>query len=509
MATAAFARGTPVARGRPLPLARFATAAGDRVAPRASLGTGPVGQPLSGLEVSLQDRSARWPEVNARCSNPAEAARVVLRSMLQQDVLDTGQKADLEFVLDILDKVDHASDHVAEDAAVKRLDSAELDDNTREYIKTFMGVKKSQKSVREVVKGIMFIDRLRGAGKKQNVKRATLQAVLAKDFTNDTQQELKNLDSYGGFNIFAVSQTTKHPLQVVTVATLHQRNLLDRFNIQLETLHSFLGGIENQYIATPYHNAMHAADVVQSTHALLMGELDSQFSELEVFTVIFAAACHDVAHPGVTNQFRVSRRDEGAIVYNDFSVNEMMHCSTAYQVLHTEGNNFLELLSREQESSVRKTMIEVILATDMANHFKNLKTFNDVVDSRGREISKWDSTSVALEMVLHTADISNVTKAQRVALQWADRVLEEFFLQGDQERDLRVPISPLCDRHSVSKAKSQCGFVDFVVKPQFNALGRICNLEHAMEAMNSYTAYWKEVLEKETAAANKAEQNQS
>lgn len=455
----------------------------------------------------FRTRPARWPQVNASCSNPTEAARVVLRTMLERDVLGAGQKADLEFVLDVLHNVDHA--HVAEEAALKRLDtSADLDDNTREYIKSFMGVRKTQKTFRQVAKGVMFAIRLRGVGNKHKetiLKRAKTGAVVAagRDSFSDLEQ-LDDLDSYSEFDIFAFSQTTNHPLQVITVATLHHRNLLDSFNIQSKTLHSFLRGIESQYMANPYHNAVHAADVVQSTHALLLGELDPQFSELEVLTVILAAACHDVAHPGVTNQFRVGRRDEGAMIYNDISVNEMMHCSTAYQVMHAEGNDVLETLSREQETSVRKTMIDVIMATDMAHHFKSLKNFNDVVDARGREISHWDSTSVALEMVLHTADISNVTKAHEVALQWADRVLDEFFMQGDRERDLRVAISPLCDRLSVSKAKSQVGFVDFVVRPQFSALGRICDLEYAMDAMTSYTAYWKEVLEKETPAESMA-----
>ena len=40
---------------------------------------------------------------------------------------------------------------------------------------------------------------------------------------------------------------------------------------------------------------------------------------------------------------------------------------------------------------------------------------------------------------------------------WCRRILSEFFAQGDRERKLDLPISPLCDRFSSRVAKSQIG----------------------------------------------------
>ncbi len=51
---------------------------------------------------------------------------------------------------------------------------------------------------------------------------------------------------------------------------------------------------------------------------------------------------------------------------------------------------------------------------------------------------------------------------------WANRVLEEFFLQGDQERAQGLPVSPLMDRHTTSLAISQINFIEFVVAPLFH-----------------------------------------
>lgn len=44
-------------------------------------------------------------------------------------------------------------------------------------------------------------------------------------------------------------------------------------------------------------------------------------------------------------------------------------------------------------------------------------------------------------------------------------LLDEFFLQGDKERELGLPFSPLCDRNNTLVAESQIGFIDFIVEP--------------------------------------------
>lgn len=43
--------------------------------------------------------------------------------------------------------------------------------------------------------------------------------------------------------------------------------------------------------------------------------------------------------------------------------------------------------------------------------------------------------------------------------------MEEFFLQGDKERENGMDISPMCDRHNATIEKSQVGFIDYIVHP--------------------------------------------
>lgn len=43
--------------------------------------------------------------------------------------------------------------------------------------------------------------------------------------------------------------------------------------------------------------------------------------------------------------------------------------------------------------------------------------------------------------------------------------MEEFFQQGDKERENGMDISPMCDRHNSTIEKSQVGFIDYIVHP--------------------------------------------
>merc|ERR1712032_1564716 len=165
--------------------------------------------------------------------------------------------------------------------------------------------------------------------------------------------------------------TNGHALQFVSAAVMRNWHLFSSFNFVVPRVQSFLAHQEANYLKNPYHNSIHAADVTQTTHCLLVKAFKtgsgkpSGISEIEVFAAVFAALSHDVGHPGVTNDFRVADRDEGAITYNDKSVNENMHCTLTYRAVEREDLNFLAALSRKQFASVRKMVICIILATDM------------------------------------------------------------------------------------------------------------------------------------------------
>merc|ERR1712224_1110025 len=93
-----------------------------------------------------------------------------------------------------------------------------------------------------------------------------------------------------------------------------------------------------------------------------------------------------------------------------------------------------------------------------------------------------------METALHASDISNATKAHPIMLQWTRRVLDEFWNQGDEERALGVPISPLCDREEGRKnvPKGQVGFINFIVQPLMTPITEL--FSEAAEAVEQLSA---------------------
>lgn len=66
-----------------------------------------------------------------------------------------------------------------------------------------------------------------------------------------------------------------------------------------------------------------------------------------------------------------------------------------------------------------------------------------------------------LRNMVHCADLSNPTKSLELYRQWTDRIMEEFFQQGDKERERGMEISPMCDKHTASVEKSQVSNIRF------------------------------------------------
>ena len=76
-------------------------------------------------------------------------------------------------------------------------------------------------------------------------------------------------------------------------------------------------------------------------------------------------------------------------------------------------------------------------------------------------------------MTLHSCDVSQQTHNFKIAHEWTYLLFEEFFQQGDLEKEKNLPISMLCDRDSVNVAKSQPGFVNFMVLPLYVQLANV------------------------------------
>ncbi|KAL0964982.1 hypothetical protein UPYG_G00275250 [Umbra pygmaea] len=285
--------------------------------------------------------------------------------------------------------------------------------------------------------------------------------------------ELEDVNKWG-LNLFKVTELSgNRPLTVMMYNIFQERDLLKTFKIPLDTFITYLMTLEDHYHGdVAYHNNIHAADVTQSTHVLLSTPaLEAVFTDLEILAAIFASAIHDVDHPGVSNQFLISTNSELALMYNDSSVLENHHLAVGFKLLQEENCDIFQNLTKKQCQSLRKMVIDIVLATDMSKHMNLLADLKTMVETKKVTSSgvllldNYNDRIQVLQNMVHCADLSNPTKPLQLYRQWTDRIMEEFFSQGDRERERGMEISPMCDKHNASVQKSQVGFIDYIVHP--------------------------------------------
>ncbi|KFH07042.1 3'5'-cyclic nucleotide phosphodiesterase domain-containing protein [Toxoplasma gondii VAND] len=145
---------------------------------------------------------------------------------------------------------------------------------------------------------------------------------------------------------------------------------------------------------------------------------------------------------------------------------------------------------------VRSLIIDLILATDMKNHFETVSRFRVRRNALDFDLSSEEDFWFAVKIIMKCADLSHCSVPWSQHFQWCQRLSVEFYDQGDEEVARHLPMSPLCDREKHSEvAKSQLGFMSFVAVPLFEELMAIDgtgNIEkYCISVMKTNASHWE------------------
>ncbi|KAH3756915.1 cAMP-specific 3',5'-cAMP phosphodiesterase 4 [Pelomyxa schiedti] len=283
---------------------------------------------------------------------------------------------------------------------------------------------------------------------------------------HDKSGKALKLDSWD-FNVLCVQQPPAIAFCLVIMEILEQYDLFAKLTIDKEKVDNFLKKISLGYFDNPYHCAVHAADVAQALHIFIKSLGLGIFTDLEVFAGIFACAIHDFKHPGVNNNFLQTTFDRIALRYNGISILENMHAAEAFKVLFgSPETNFLSSWDKAQQIEFHRLVTTLVLSTDMAKHVELLGQFKAKVASGGKmDYSKKSDRELTLQLFIKYADVNNPSRCWSTASVWAQRIMEEFFRQGDEEKRRNLPVSPFMDRSSNKVPKCQGAFIEFVIMP--------------------------------------------
>ncbi|CBZ49603.1 hypothetical protein NCLIV_000970 [Neospora caninum Liverpool] len=261
-------------------------------------------------------------------------------------------------------------------------------------------------------------------------------------------------------------QTGNRVLVEVGYALL--KSLAEGWSCEDIVLRNFLWRTDQYYQDNPYHNAVHGA-MVAFMMARMLNAL-KVFSDCHVVALTaarLASLCHDVGHPARNNAFLTSSSHLASIIYNDSSVLENFHAALTFRILSSGGCNIFEKTSPEFFRSVRGLVIDLILATDMKSHFDFLTRVRNRKKSPEFNMSQnAEDQYLITEGCIRAADISHGLVNWDEHFEWSMRVTLEFYLQGDEEKRLGLPVSPLCNRDQATQLPtSQVGFLTYVVMP--------------------------------------------
>uniref|UniRef100_A0A8C7CXL3 Phosphodiesterase n=1 Tax=Oncorhynchus kisutch TaxID=8019 RepID=A0A8C7CXL3_ONCKI len=318
-------------------------------------------------------------------------------------------------------------------------------------------------------------------------------------------------------------------LSYVTYTLFQDTCLFEMFKIPVREFMSYFCALENGYRDIPYHNRVHATDVLHAVWYLTTrpvpgfqqihnehvtgsdtdsdsgispgrvsyassksssisddnyGCLAWNIPALELMALYVAAAMHDYDHPGRTNAFLVATNAAQAVLYNDRSVLENHHAASAWSLYLSQPEfNFLANLDHVEFKRFRFLVIEAILATDLKKHFDFLAEFNSKVNdvnSPGIDWTNENDRLLVCQVCIKLADINGPAKGRDLHLKWTEGIVNEFYEQGDEEATLGLPISPFMDRSSPQLAKLQESFITHIVGP-------LCN---SYDAAGLLPGYW-------------------
>ncbi|KAF2497013.1 HD-domain/PDEase-like protein [Lophium mytilinum] len=341
-------------------------------------------------------------------------------------------------------------------------------------------------------------------------------SIDPKDFYVEPERKVYVAEAIGSWSFSAHEFTDDELLYGALLMLQHALQMpeLESWRMPEDDLMVFLMASRiayNEFVL--YHNFRHVTDVLQALFYFLvrigtlpeyaMGSphpgkfekpaIANLLKPFDALTLLISAIGHDVGHPGVNNAFLVALNAPLAQLYNDRSVLESFHCAAYSQILRRYWPVAFS------DMTMRKLMINSILATDMGLHFKYMTDLGHVQEKLAHNAGGMDGWSPKIQeeykdltcgLLIKCADISNVARKFNVAARWASVLTDEFSNQGTMEQELDMP--------SCLFGGPPIGFMNIFARPLFEAVADILPaMQFSVDEILANKAIWEAKIEEE------------
>ncbi|KAG9395100.1 3'5'-cyclic nucleotide phosphodiesterase [Carpediemonas membranifera] len=256
-------------------------------------------------------------------------------------------------------------------------------------------------------------------------------------------------------------------LQVVLCAAVDYFNYIETFNIPMDLLQSLLAHMLSRYEPHPFHNSVRAALVVHSTFWIVANvQVASVLTDLDIISLLFAAAIGDLGHSGVTNSFLCDIEAFLAVRYNDWLPNEFNALANFFELTARPDCAIFSNLPAAQRKEIRDTVITLVLTTTSSNVSSVANDLDARIDAGLESFGeKYSERVLLLQAILCIAHLSNHMLPINLYRAWNERAFEQRLIQGDLQAHLGMVVGPFSDRTRPDPEGSQHSFFKFLVEP--------------------------------------------
>ena len=268
--------------------------------------------------------------------------------------------------------------------------------------------------------------------------------------------------------------TKKHIIKKCT-------NILFEINkkIPKKKFSAFVKEVALNYRDNPYHNIVHAYEVLQACSILCkILKVDVNRSTL----LSICALCHDIQHGGLSNNdymslYQDTYSDQGYeklfMIYDDLndihsntSFNEKIHIYFTQNLFKKYFHNHFEKSELKKYNEIIRT---VIMSTDIQLHHKYMNIVKDNLD--------YNLSNMILIMKL--SDLSHVLRNEKAHIYWVFKLLNE-------QKTKYVSLPQL--------SKETLQFVDVFVNPLVDLFEKKYNISTPKICLQKNVSIWKNYL---------------
>lgn len=182
---------------------------------------------------------------------------------------------------------------------------------------------------------------------------------------------------------FPLHEYTRLELIELAIQVFEEFGLINALKTDKQTLRNLITELAKRYLKGPYHHFTHAFYLLHLSQWICK-QIDwtKYFKPLDLASMFLAALGHDVNHPSTNNAYQNRINTNPSNIYYGKSVLENHHISIFFQIIEMiPGTDVLANLESKDKTFVKNTIIDSVLKTDMAIHFKLQAEFKDKVEA--------------------------------------------------------------------------------------------------------------------------------